>query len=236
MAAWPDRSRQPWPLPRPRSREFPSHTWPSSVGHLGVWRCPVTTLPSYWSELAPTGWRDEGAPLMTAKKVSDAEIAEIPYTAFASKKGQAITARLIVRRVRDLNHKAGQGQGELFPVWRYHPVFTDSPSSVQAEEQHRDHAVVEQVFADQTSLDDSGVGRVWLLIVLVPGFGCGVWLLLACSQASRPDAAGRRRLQARRDVLLSCRMGWFLLVSWVLAGRSGAASRSGMPPSMASSG
>jgi hypothetical protein len=26
-----------------------------------------------------------------------------------------------------------------------------------------------------TSLDDSGVGRVWLLIVVVPGFGCGVW-------------------------------------------------------------
>src|SRR2546425_283756 len=57
--------------------------------------------------------------------VSDAEIAEVPYTAFASKKGQAITARLIVRRVRDLNKKAAEGQGELFPAWRYHPVFTD---------------------------------------------------------------------------------------------------------------
>ncbi len=30
--------------------------------------------------------------------VSDAEVAEIGYTAFASRKGQAITARLIVRR------------------------------------------------------------------------------------------------------------------------------------------
>jgi hypothetical protein len=58
--------------------------------------------------------------------VSDAEIAEIPYSAFASRKGQAITARLIVRRVRDLS-KAAAGQGELFPAWRYHPVFTDSP-------------------------------------------------------------------------------------------------------------
>jgi hypothetical protein len=83
--------------------------------------------------------------------VSDAEIAEIPYTAFASKKGQAVTARLIVRRVKDLNRKAGQGQDELFPVWRYHPVFTDSPFQLaQAEAQHRDHAVVEQVFADWT--------------------------------------------------------------------------------------
>ena len=49
------------------------------------------------------------------------------YTAFASKKGQAVTARLIVRRVRDLNKQAADGQDELFPVWRYHAVFTDSP-------------------------------------------------------------------------------------------------------------
>ena len=45
--------------------------------------------------------------------VSDAEIAEVQYTAFASKKGQAVTARLIVRRVRDLNKQAGAGQDEL---------------------------------------------------------------------------------------------------------------------------
>jgi Transposase DDE domain group 1 len=78
--------------------------------------------------------------------VSDAEI---PYTAFTSRKGQAITARLIVRRVRD--RRAGGGQGELFPAWRYHPVFTDSPFVLlQAEEHHRDHAVIEQVFADWT--------------------------------------------------------------------------------------
>ncbi len=68
------------------------------------------------------------------------------YTAFTSKKGKAITARLIVRRVKDLNRKAGEGQDELFTVWRYHAVFTDSPfETLQAEEQHRDHAIVEQV-------------------------------------------------------------------------------------------
>ena len=75
--------------------------------------------------------------------VSDAEVAETEYTAFASKKGQAVTARLIVRRVRDLNKKAAEGQDELFPAWRYHAVFTDSPFElVQAEGQHRDHAIV----------------------------------------------------------------------------------------------
>jgi hypothetical protein len=84
--------------------------------------------------------------------ISDAEVAEVQYTAFASKKGQAVTARLVVRRVRDLNKKAADGQDELFPAWRYHAVFTDSPFElVQAEGQHRDHAIVEQVFADITS-------------------------------------------------------------------------------------
>ena len=84
--------------------------------------------------------------------ISDAEVAETEYTAFASKKkGQAVSARLIVRRVRDQNSKAAQGMEELFPVWRHHAVFTDSPFElVQAEGQHRGHAIVEQVFADVT--------------------------------------------------------------------------------------
>jgi len=73
--------------------------------------------------------------------ISDAEVAEIQYTAFTRKKAQEITARLIVRRVRDPDKQAAIGQGELFPVWRYHAVFTDSPFTLlQAEEQHRDHA------------------------------------------------------------------------------------------------
>jgi Transposase DDE domain group 1 len=83
--------------------------------------------------------------------VSDAQVADAEYTAFTSKKGQAITARLIVRRVKDLNTRAAAGQGELFTAWRYHAVFTDSPfQTLQAEEQHRGHAQAEQVFADWT--------------------------------------------------------------------------------------
>jgi hypothetical protein len=83
---------------------------------------------------------------------SDAQVAEADYTAFTSaKKGREVTARLIVRRVRDLNRRAAAGQDELFPAWRYHAVFTDSPVElVQAKEQYRDHAIVEQVFADWT--------------------------------------------------------------------------------------
>ena len=80
--------------------------------------------------------------------VSEAEVAETDYTAFDQAKGKTVTARLIVRRVRDQNQDAA-GQGELFPAWRYHAVFTDSPfETVQAEADHRDHAIIEQVLAD----------------------------------------------------------------------------------------
>ena len=82
--------------------------------------------------------------------VSDAEVAETPYAAFTSKnKSLHVTARLIVRRIRDKNPGAAPGQGELFPAWRYHAVFTDSPyETLQAEEQHRGHAIIEQLLAD----------------------------------------------------------------------------------------
>ncbi|MGG2461459.1 IS1380 family transposase [Streptomyces sp. RGM 3693] len=83
--------------------------------------------------------------------ISDAEIAEVTYTAFTSKpKKQQVTARLIVRRVKRLNPDAApQGQGELFTLYRYHAAFTDSPLPlVEAEADHRRHAVVEQVIAD----------------------------------------------------------------------------------------
>jgi hypothetical protein len=88
----------------------------------------------------------------TGQLISDAEVAEIPaYTAFTSRHtSERVTARLIVRRVRDLAKPAVVGdQGELFPVWRYHPFFTDSPApTLTAEQEHRHHAVVEQVIAD----------------------------------------------------------------------------------------
>jgi Transposase DDE domain group 1 len=84
--------------------------------------------------------------------VSDAEVAEIEFTAFASHGAKhAVTARLIVRRVRDANpaHVVANEQGELFPAWRHHAVFTDSPLTLlQAEADHRRHAVIEQVIAD----------------------------------------------------------------------------------------
>jgi len=86
--------------------------------------------------------------------VSDAEVAEIPFTAFTSRtKSEHLDGRLIVRRVKRLNPASiptGQGeQGELFATYRHHAVFTDtSLPMLQAESTHRGHAVIEQVHAD----------------------------------------------------------------------------------------
>jgi hypothetical protein len=83
--------------------------------------------------------------------VSDAEVAEVPFTAFASRPKLAVRARLIVRRVRDANpeHVTVTAQGELFPAWRHHALFTDSPlPMLTAEADHRRHAIVEQVIAE----------------------------------------------------------------------------------------
>jgi len=84
----------------------------------------------------------------TSELVSDAEVAEIPYTAFTSRpKKHRVAGRLIVRRVKRLNPTPGQDG--LFEVWRHHAVFlTSGFVMLQAEGQHRGHAIVEQVIAD----------------------------------------------------------------------------------------
>jgi hypothetical protein len=79
----------------------------------------------------------------TGAWISDAEVAEIGYTAFASTKDR-VTARLVVRRVKDARFRDA-----LFPVWRYHPFFTNTDLPVDdADITHRRHAIIETVFAD----------------------------------------------------------------------------------------
>lgn len=77
--------------------------------------------------------------------ISEAEVAETDYTAFAKTKHQH-TARLVARRVR---RHAPPGQDELLPAYRYHAFFTDTAlTTVDADQTHRAHAIIEQVFAD----------------------------------------------------------------------------------------
>ncbi|HVQ53260.1 MAG TPA: IS1380 family transposase [Mycobacterium sp.] len=75
--------------------------------------------------------------------ISDAEVAETSYTAFGST-DRPVTARLIVRRVKDARFPDA-----LFPVWRYHPFFTDTDEPLDAADiTHRRHAIIETVFSD----------------------------------------------------------------------------------------
>ncbi|MBE1608297.1 hypothetical protein HEB94_005145 [Actinopolymorpha pittospori] len=83
----------------------------------------------------------------TGELISDAEVAETEFTAFTSTK-HPVTARLVVRRVRDRAHDQA-GDQELFPVWRHHPFFTNNTEpTAQADITHRRHAIIETVFAD----------------------------------------------------------------------------------------
>jgi hypothetical protein len=103
---------------------------------------------SAWTPIryAQAVWDDE-----ERRWISDAEVAEVPFTAFTGRRrAEHIPGRLIVRRVKRLNPAAvPSGQGELFTTWRHHAVFTDSPQPMlEAEATHRRHAVIEQVIAD----------------------------------------------------------------------------------------
>jgi hypothetical protein len=82
--------------------------------------------------------------------ISRAEVAEIPFTAFTSKrKSEQVPGRLVVRRIPDLNPKAVAGQPTLFDTWRFHAFFTTSDlDTVTADKTHRGHAIIEQVHAD----------------------------------------------------------------------------------------
>lgn len=84
--------------------------------------------------------------------ISDAEVAEVPFTAFTGRRNdQQVTCRLVVRRVKRLQRLAydGSEQGELFAAYRHHAFITNSPlGMVEADRRHRDHAIVEQVIAE----------------------------------------------------------------------------------------
>lgn len=80
---------------------------------------------------------------------SDAEVAEVPFTAFTSKPNKdRIQGRLVVRRIPELNKKK-LSQPTLFDTHRFHAFFTTSTlDTVTADQVHRRHAIIEQVNAD----------------------------------------------------------------------------------------
>ena len=91
----------------------------------------------------------------TGTWISQAEVAEVPFTAFAAqKKTEQVPGRLVVRRIPDFNAEAHRaaGQDSLLDVWRFHAFFTTADpkvlDTVAADKTHRHHAVIEQVHAD----------------------------------------------------------------------------------------
>ena len=89
----------------------------------------------------------------TGRWVSRAEVAEIEFTAFSSRKAtEQVTGRLVVRRIPDLNPSGKDGQDTLFDTWRFHAFFTTTDpalaDTVAADKTHRHHAIIEQVHAD----------------------------------------------------------------------------------------
>ena len=84
--------------------------------------------------------------------VSDAEVAEVGFVAFTGRrKAEHVPCRLIVRRVKRWQPLASDGsqQEELFATYRHHAFITNSTLGiVEADQRHRDHALVEQVIAE----------------------------------------------------------------------------------------
>lgn len=107
--------------------------------------------------------------------ISSAEVAEIDFTAFRSKKkSQRVPGRLVVRRIPELNPK-NTDQATLFDTHRFHAFFTTSDLDiVTADKTHRAHAIIEQVNAD---LKDSALAHLpsgkfnanaaWLVLAVI---------------------------------------------------------------------
>jgi len=135
--------------------------------------------------------------------ISDAQIAETVYTAFEGTR-HAITARLIVRRIKRLDPRASPGQDELFPQYRYFAVFTDSPFILeQAEAQHRGHAIIEQVNADlidgplaHLPSGHFGANSAWLACA-----GIAHNLTRAARHLAAPHYARARAATIRREII-----------------------------------
>ena len=125
----------------------------------------------------------------TQQWISRAEVAEIGFTAFGSKKlAEQIPGRLVVRRIPDLNHRSDHGQGALFDTWRFHAFFTTTDlDTVTADKTHRGHAIIEAVHAD---LKDSALAH--LPSVIFSSLTSRLVDLLRCVVVSVVDAAVNR--------------------------------------------
>ncbi len=137
--------------------------------------------------------------------ISRAEVAEIGFTAFDSRKtSEQVPGRLVVRRIPDLNPSSEQGQATLFDTWRFHAFFTTTDlDPVAADKTHRGHAIIEQVHAD---LKDSALAHLpsgrfaanaaWLVLAVI-AFN----LTRAAATLTGPALAKSRTATIRRTLV-----------------------------------
>jgi hypothetical protein len=136
----------------------------------------------------------------TGVLISDAQVAETGYTLKCGR-GKKITARLVVRRVKDARYPE---QDTLFPVWRYHPFLTNSTLPVtEADTTHRGHAIVETTFAD---LIDGPLAHIpsGLFAANCAWLGCATIahnLLRATGTLAEGDHTVARGATLRRDLV-----------------------------------
>jgi hypothetical protein len=146
----------------------------------------------------------------TGRWISRAEVAEIPFVAFAAqKRAEQVPGRLVVRRIPDFNAEAHRaaGQDTLFDLWRFHAFFTtaepDALDTVAADKTHRGHAIIEQVHADLKNSAlahlPSGVftaNAAWLVLAVI-AFN----LTRAAGSLAAPELARATTATVRRKLV-----------------------------------
>ena len=134
----------------------------------------------------------------TGELISDAQVAETPYTLHLGRH-RTLTVRLVVRRVKDARYPDA-----LFPVWRYHPFVTNSElPTTEADITHRKHAIIETTFAD---LIDGPLAHIpsGLFAANCAWLGCAVIahnLLRAAGTLAGANHAVARGATLRRDLV-----------------------------------
>ena len=184
--------------------------------------------PGTWT---PIEYTDAIFDEQTGQWVSRAEVAEIPFTAFASRaKAERVPGRLVVRRIPDLNtdKNKASGQDTLFDVWRFHAFFTTTDpavlDTVAADKTHRGHAVIEQVNADLKNSAlahlPSGVfaaNAAWLVLAVMAFNLTRAAATLAGGQLAKATTATIRRklinvaariASSARRITLHLPLGW----------------------------
>jgi hypothetical protein len=195
----------------------------------------IATIPDHaWTTIEYTDAVFEEA---TGRWISRAEVAEIPFTAFAAqKKADQVPGRLVVRRIPDFNAESNKaaGQETLFDVWRFHAFFTTADpailDTVAADKSHRGHAVIEQVHADLKSAAlahfPSGVftaNAAWLVLAVIAfNLTRAAGTLAAPDLARATTATIRRKLvtvparvaTSARRIILHLPQGWPWETAW----------------------